>query len=820
MIKFVLALLATVLLIWQLGVQHKIGDNNLPALGGFFNPFSGFWKNAEPVRGLVPSGDGGSLPGLKGKVEVIYDDLLVPHIFAQNLEDAMMTQGYVTASHRLWQMDITIRKASGRLSEVLGDRTLQIDRMARRHGLDAAAENSLLTWKKSEENARLLAAYTAGVNAYIDQLKPADYPIEFKLLGYEPEPWSDLKSAYVFTGMAETLSLRENDFESTNALALFGSAFDSIYPEWDPKQHPIVPDTGQWSKIKPNLPIARPLTGALGGVEAPPSEFEQLADADLLGPEPYIKGSNNWVVGGSRTRSGRPILANDPHLNLTLPSIWYQVQLHTPQLNCYGVSLPGFPGIIIGFNDDISWGVTNTEHDVVDWYKMKWTNPEKTKYELDGEVREISKRIETIKIKGKPDLIDTVKYTAFGPIVFDFDPQNPMRDCSMRWLAHGPASQNSIQVFLRMGMGKNFDDYKKAIADFDVPGQNIIFASRSGDIAVTVHGKIPIRAKEQGRFVQDGSMWQNSWHDFVPDDQLPCLKNPSNGFAFSANQNSVPPSYPYPVLGYFDHFRNKRIYNRLEAMHNATADSLKTMQLDNYSIRAASVLPAMLHLLNRRTLDVAGQEMASELAVWNYIYDPGQEAPGIFNVWWDSCYAKIWDEMDALHKNDQPVLWPGAWHTIDMITADTLNRFFDHPKTAARETARDIVQESFVAMESYYKQHPEQKTSWGKAKGFAIKHLALLKPFSRMDVVVGGDKAAPNSIGKGNGPSWRMIVDMGDPVHAQGVYPGGQSGNPGSKYYDNMVDQWAKGGYYDLLVLHAPDEKSDRILGRQTFSPK
>ena len=201
--SFVLALLVTGALIWFLQIPHQLGDKSLPPLGVFFNPFTGFWKNAEPAAGF--SAKDARIPGLSGKVEVVYDDLLVPHIFAENAGDAAMVQGYVTAANRLWQMDITTRKAAGRLSEVLGDRTLAIDRLTRRRGMMYAAENDLLGWKKSPETMRLLTAYTAGVNAYLQQLSPGDYPIEFKLLNYQPEPWSELKTALVIESMAENL---------------------------------------------------------------------------------------------------------------------------------------------------------------------------------------------------------------------------------------------------------------------------------------------------------------------------------------------------------------------------------------------------------------------------------------------------------------------------------------------------------------------------------------------------------------------------------------------------------------------------------------
>lgn len=814
--RFLFSFVLTAAFVWLLHNQHKIGDSTLPPLGAFFSPFSGFWKNAEPAAGFLP--EDLNLPGLKGKVEVVYDDVLVPHIFADNMEDALRVQGYVTAQHRLWQMDIATRKAAGRLSEVLGERTLNIDRMTRRKGMVFAAENNILGWKKSPEGMQLLAAYAEGVNAYIAQLAPADYPIEFKLLNYAPEPWTILKSALIVEAMAETLASGENDLAASNALAQFGrDTFNYLYPEWNPKQQPIIPDTGQWKDWKIQLPPATPPARLSSAIFPEPAS--EITSAQI--PDDYIVGSNNWALSGANTASGHPLLCNDPHLNLTLPSIWFQIQIHTPGQNCYGVSLQGIPGIIIGYNEDLAWGVTNVGHDVSDWYKLQWTNPERTKYSLDGEIREVQKRIEEIKIKGKPSLIDTVRYTVWGPVVYDYDREHPLRDCALRWVSHDQPDPGALNLTAFLLTGKTYDEYRKALAGYDSPAQNFVFATRTGDIAITVQGRFPVRAPEQGRFVQDGSRWANAWADFIPADRVPSMKNPSRGFVFSANQHSTPPTYPYYYLpGDFDDFRGRHAFDRLSAMKNATVDSMKSMQLDNFSQRAADALPPMLRMIDRSRLDADGRKLLAEIAAWNYRYEVDATAPPLYEVWFDSCYLKTWDEMTVLREQKKQILMPERWRFIEMLEKDTASIFFDHPATPQRETARDIVNEAFALMQDYFRQNPQKRTGWGQFRGFAIKHIAQIDAFSRLDVVVGGNNNALNAISRSNGPSWRMIVDLGERVSAIGVYPGGQSGNPGSRYYDNMVDTWAKGQYNELLFLTSAAEASNRILGKQVFSPE
>ena len=829
-IKFILAFLATALLVWQLARPIAMGDKSIPPLGAFLNPFSGFWANAEPAAGFKASDL--SLPGLKGKVEVVYDDLLVPHIFAENQVDAARVQGYITAQHRLWQMDITARKASGRLSEILGERTIRIDRMARRRGMVYAAENDLIGWRKSPRTMELLKAYTDGVNAWINELSQASTPIEFKLLNDQPEPWTELKAALVTEAMAETLCTWEDDVESTNAMAQLGpETFNYLFPEWNPKQQPIIPDTGQWVDLHPLLPppFVASATNALGYLENEDFKSEYLSDGPIV-------GSNNWAVSGSKTKSGKPILCNDPHLNLTLPSIWYQVQIHTPESNAYGVSLPGVPGVVIGFNENIAWGMTNVSHDVLDWYKIHWSNADRSQYKVDGEEKSVQFRYEEIRVKGQPTLIDTVRYTVFGPVTYDFEPGNQLYDCALRWIGHDVPEFSAFDVFLGLNSGKNYEDYIKALPGFDSPAQNIVFASKYGDIAIQAQGKYPVRGPQQGRFVQDGGQWANAWHNFIPANQVPSMKNPSRGFVFSANQHSTPPSYPYYYLGNFEDWRSRRIYDRLSALQGATVDSMKNLQLDNYSQRAADALPTMLRLLDRAQLDADGKQLADELAAWNFQYDAQLTAPTLFDSWFDSCYVATWDEITALEKKGKnnihtddlaasknqkiEMLYPDAWRFIEIMQLDSTSVFFDHPATPYRETARDIVLESFKNMQAHFKAHPDQRVALGTSKGFVIKHLALIDAFSRLDLKMGGHRTAPNAISKANGPSWRMIVELGDVVHALGVYPGGQSGNPGSRFYDNMIDTWATGNYYDLLFLKSPNEAGDKVLGKQVFNPK
>ena len=488
-LKFIIVLLGTISLTYLINNPISLESNPVPPLGKLLNPFTGFWQNAEKINSTPQLG---SLKGLKlnAPVKVIYDDKLVPHIFAESMIDAITVQGYIESKHRLWQMDFTTRATSGRLSEVLGERTIEFDKGKRRKGLVLAAQNTLKSWKKTPEEFALVEAYVKGANTYINSLSPKDYPLEFKFLNYTPEEWTPLKSAIFMKAMAESLSSRETDLEATNALATFGRAqFDFLFPERSEKESPIIPNDVEWNFDSP-LTDKLIKTPSIGAIFHEPHEKPHESN-----------GSNNWVVAGNKTASGNPILCNDPHLSLTLPAIWFELQLHTPEVNVYGVSLPGVPGVTIGFNENVAWGFTNVGHDVSDLYKIKWADESKEAYIFDGESKPTEYVIETIKVNGQPDILDTVKYTHWGPVSYE-NKDHPRQDLALHWLAH-ESNGNELKTFLGVNSAKNFEEFYDGLKRFDNPAQNVAFATTEGIIGLKVQGKLPIKEEEQGRFVRD-----------------------------------------------------------------------------------------------------------------------------------------------------------------------------------------------------------------------------------------------------------------------------------------------------------------------------
>ncbi|MCB0554697.1 MAG: penicillin acylase family protein [Phaeodactylibacter sp.] len=805
-LKFAIVALITGALT-QLASQHQPLGTALPALGPLLSPFTGFWQNAEPMAS-PPDGVLAS-PHLKGKVDVVFDQRLVPHIFAESLEDAAFVQGYLAAKYRLWQMDIAIRATAGRLAEVAGERALERDRLQRRKGMLWAAENALKGWQRNPQEYALIEAYTQGANTFIDALRPADYPLEFKLMGYQPEPWSPLKSAIFFKSMAETLSSRYEDLSATNSRLVLGdSLFQFLFPEYNPRQSPVIPADVQWAFAP--APLQHQAT------DAPEMIGQLIPHRQLAQPDDGL-GSNNWAVAGSKTATGRPMLCNDPHLRLSLPSIWYEIQIHTPEVNAYGASFPGVPGILIGFNDNTAWGVTNGSHDVLDWYRIDWTDEQRESYYYNGAPRPVDKLVEVIKVRGRAEpLLDTVRYTVWGPVVYE-DPAAPYFDMAMRWVAHDLPEEKpftEVGTFWKLMQSKNYDDYWAAMRGFDNPAQNFVFAQKDGDIAITVDGKLPLKRPEQGRFVQEGSSAANAWYGFIPRDQVPTVRNPERGFVSSANQHSTGPSYPYYYNGYFDDYRGRLINRRLEAMKDITVQDMMALQLEDYSLKAEEALPLLFALLDSSATALGARPEVKALRDWDYHYAGDAQAPVLFELWLEEAHQSTFDELLAM-KDSLDVLLPETWRFLELLSQYPHHAVFDLQGTPKVEQASDIVTR---ALESALSQVDGE--SWASHKDTHINHLANIPAFSHQHLSVGGWRDAPNAISEQNGPSWRMVVALGDEVEAYGIYPGGQSGNPGSAYYDNMIDDWVAGEYYKLYFMKGPADRREAAIFTLSFESR
>jgi penicillin amidase len=797
-IKFLLLFIITSALI--IPFQFKTGP--LPPIGKFFSPYVGFWQQAESDQPKLA--EKLNLPNLIGDAEIIYDDRLVPHIFAENDHDIYFLQGFVTAQNRLFQMDLQTRAAGGRLSEIIGEKVLPMDIESRRIGLKLGAERSLALMMRDEKCKLILESYSEGVNAFINTLSEKEYPIEYKLLDFKPSPWSPLRTALLLKYMANMLTGYETDFEHTNAAKLLGyNVFNTLFPDFpDTLLDPIIPAGTVFPEgINPGVQQA----------QFRPTENDVAVAFPFQRPEADY-GSNNWAVSGTRTASGKPILCNDPHLGLNLPSIWFEVQLHTPTMNVYGASLPGAPCVISGFNDSIAWGITNAAMDVKDWYTIEFKDASKKEYLFDGEWKKTDYVIEHYNVRGKGILQDTILHTLHGPVAYDSKHQKGQEtvDRALRWTAHDPSKE--LMTFYQLNTGKNYVDYQTALKHFKCPGQNFVFAGATGDIAIQQQGKFVLRWPEQGRFVMDGSLSSTLWRGYIPQEHNPHVLNPERGWVSSANQHPTDNTYPYYYTGVYEYFRNRRINERLAELDKVKTEDMMKLQNDNFNLYAFEILPVMLELIDQNGIQSDEQFPLTQLKEWIYYNDPELNAPIYFETWWKNIYLKLWDEFE---DSGRRLIAPSYFHTIRYLKRFPDGELIDDHRTEETESLKGIVNSAFhEAVEDineWKKANPKASLTWANFKSTTVTHLTQLPAFSVKNVQNGGNASIVNATSEKKGPSWRMIVSPGSPGQAYGVYPGGQSGNPGSAFYMNFIDTWAKGSYYQLLVLK-PHDQHKRIL--------
>ena len=812
-IPFLISLVLTAALIFFLDNQW----GKLPPLGKFLSPQHGFWQNAEPAD----KNFGGelSLPGLKDRASVYFDEYLIPHVYAKSNADACYIQGYLHAKFRLWQMEFQTFAAAGRLSEVLGpgenNSIVKYDRSMRRLGMVDAAEKAVEAIDQDSVTKRDCDAYTAGVNDYISHMKTKDLPLEYKLLNYKPEPWSKLKIALFVKYMAFDLAGADNDFEMTNAKSIFSKTdLAKLYPAVIDSADPIIP---RGTHFMPP-----------GSLPQPPASADSLyfddhdsVTAREMKPE-KSNGSNNWAVSGKKTLSGSPILCNDPHLSTNLPAIWYQMQIRTEDYNVYGVSFPGAPYIVIGFNDSCAWGVTNAGRDVRDYYNIKFRDNTRREYWFNNAWRPVEDRkIDTIKVKGQLPVYDTVSYTIFGPIMYDpsfngFSNSVSSHSYAVHWQAD--ERSNELATFGALQSARGYDDYKQALEHFSCPGQNFIFASKTGTIALWQRGNFPAKWKGQGLYVMPGEDSSYMWQDTIPGTRNPNMIDPDRGFVSSANQVPVDTSYPYFLGSDFPPYRGLIINRLLAEKSSITPADMMKLQTENYDVFAEMARPLLLRYIDESKLDETGKGYLNTFKLWKLRNDPGEQGPVIFKYWWTHLSEEVYD--DEFSKTTLPLMRPFESTLLEALIKDSTYSFIDNVNTPDKETIEQVITASFLkSVPDLIQAGKDDKLTWGKFKDTWARHLLRIPALSRMHLPIGGGTHCINAAKQFHGPSWRMIVHLTNKTEAYGVYPGGQSGNPGSPYYDNFVDSWAAGKYYPLWVMDMGEIRDKRIKWTMHLKP-
>jgi penicillin amidase len=787
----------------------------LPPLGRLLDPVYGIWGVARTAE--LPGSARGHIPGLTANVDVRYDSRGVPHIFASSETDAYRALGYVVARDRLFQIELQARAGAGTLTELVGPAAVALDRRTRQLGLPRAAEAAFHKLDSASALARTLRAYGDGVNAWIAEMGPGDLPIEYRLLNRRPTPWTSVDAYYLLGRMSFTLASSDPGLDRLRAAAVVGDTVAGVLlPEHSPLQQPIVPTAYRDAHfLRARFPPLAPLRA--------------IADstlADALGEGAFDEsptarglGSNNWAVSPRRTRSGFALLAGDPHLELTLPAIWYEVHLVVPgQLDVAGVTITGGPGVIIGFTRDVAWTFTNTGADVLDLYAETVDDSARPlRYRVDGSWQPLTVEVEHYR-DPHGDLVatDTLLATHRGPMR-----RVAGRWLSMRWTAL--ESGAALPALLQGPHATSTAEWLRALATYDVPALNMLVADRSGSIAIRSTGTFPLRPGDgRGDVVRDGSASTSDWRGVLPLDQYPTAIDPSQGFLASANQEPIDPSAIAADRGvYFGAdwpppWRAININTLLRGDSAVTPDDMRRWQTDPKSSRADFFLPFFLSAAHRE--DSAGRgtaalrEAARLLSEWTGRYTRSNERAVLFEA--------------ALHEmtrrvSDAIVTLPPQWRRRSVVSGMVLAELL-HDSTSAWWPAlgsragvgsRDAMLAASLtaAYDSTVKRYGPPTAGgwrWDRVQHANIYHLLHIPAFSRLDLPMqGGPETLNPSAGAGTeGASWRMVVQLGPEVHGWAVYPGGQSGNPVSSRYADRLPLWLAGSLDPVRFPRRPTD--------------
>ncbi len=736
--------------------------------------------------------------GLKAPVEIYRDRWGIPHIYAQNVEDLFFAQGYVTAQDRLWQMEFNRRVGSGTLSEVLGEATLETDRFIRTIGWRRVAEEEAANLDK--ETRTILEAYATGVNTFIDK---ASLPPEFVILGFKPHPWTPADSIAWAKVMAWDLG------GNWEAELFRASLIEKLGEE-------------KANQLAPPYPADAPLIippEALGyqtpGIDHLLRQARQLKK--VLGAQGAGLGSNNWVIDGQKSATGMPLLANDMHLGIQMPSIWYEVHLVGGGFNVEGYSFPGVPGVIVGHNEDIAWAVTNVGPDVQDLYieKVNPANPDQ--YEYQGQWLEMEILEEEIEVKGEEPVVERVCLTRHGPIITPVV-EGATETLALRWTASEP-NQISKSVFM-LNRAKNWQEFREALKHWAVPSQNFVYADREGNIGYQMPGWIPIRAQGQGLVPVPGWTGEYEWEGYIPFEELPHVFNPPTHYIVTSNNRVVGDDYPYFISHDWAVHRARRLVELLESRDDLSIEDIKVIQADTYSLPAEKLLPYLLALEPEGWL----QERAmNQLEGWDLHNEAQSTGAGIFQVF----YLMLVNNTFADELGDELFARTPHHLALEAMIEEPDSPWFDDVTTPERENRDDIVRRSFAeACDLLGKRFGDvpHEWAWGRLHTVTFDHpLGAVKPlnliFNRGPIAARGSGFTVNAAGFDysafaedlkpaeigevfsvqSGVSQRLIVDLSDFSNSLSIHTTGQVGIPFHKHYGDMIPSWQGVKYHPLL---------------------
>jgi penicillin amidase len=740
--------------------------------------------------------------GLQAEVRVLRDEWGVPHIYAQNNHDLFFAQGYVHAQDRMWQMEFSRRIGMGRLSEILGDSALESDKFLRTVGFARVAEQELQMM--DAQTRTILQAYADGVTAYINERK-GSLGIEFTLLGltgvkFDPEPWSPVHSLTWAKVMAYDLG-GNMDSEIARALLLkkYGEeAVQQLLPAYRPDHPVIVPSGVAWEGVD-----ASSLLAVL-------DQVNQYAGREVMGT-----GSNNWVIAGSKTTTGKPLLANDPHLGIQMPSIWYEIGLHGGDFDVVGASFPGAPGVIIGHNAHVAWGVTNLGPDCQDLFVEKINPNNPNQYEFKGEWRDMQVVEEEIRVAGQAEPVKlAVRITHHGPIVNDVMGPLPT-GTALRWTALEP--NTLFDAVVKLDVARNWDDFRTALRDWDIAAQNFVYADVDGNIGYQSTGKWPVRAAGDGLMPVPGHTGEYDWTGYVPFEEMPYRFNPTQGFLVTANHAVVDDQYPYLVsLEWSSGYRAARITELIQAKGKLSAEDIQAIHADTLSLGAKETLSYFLNL-NPQSVEL--RQALGILRDWDYRFDKDSAGAAIYGALALHLARETYlDEMGA--SIFKTYFSASSMTTVAMAEGlkDPNWPWFDDKRTAPVETRDDILLRVLKsAVDDLTKRiSPDMpRWKWGDVHVATFRNQSLGK--CGIGLIEGLVNRGPVAVhGAGDVvnntpfnlmkpyevivlPSYRQIIDLSDFTKSVSMHTTGQSGHTYNKHYADMIPMWRDVKYHPML---------------------
>ena len=755
-----------------------------------------------------------AIAGLEEPVEILYDSMGVPHIFAASIEDLFLAQGYVHATHRLWQMEMFRRVLQGRLSEIFGESTIETDRFLRTIGMEEAAQAG--TPFRNTPIYDQTARYSQGVNAAIEGWEGL-LPPEFVLLRFKPEPWNPVLSQGIEKIMAWDLSDYQTGLNLAAARELLGeealAPLMPRYPDWG------VTIVDGWAESIDEARASGPLGVAVEGNRAAPTPFPPSIPLDLLTRASIsedmakvlelgsvVRASNSWVVGGKRSHSGKPLLANDMHLALNAPNIWFLVGLHAPGYDVVGMSIPGAPGVVAGHTKALAWGFTNAMVDDSDFF-IEQVNPEDpNEYLAPGGTAEFQTREEIIRVRGQNPVVLEVRATHHGPIVTPVEDRAGDQLLAFQWVGHSPAG--TFQALLDMTRAQNAEEFVRGMRQFDNPHQNVIFADTAGAWGYWMGGQVPNRASNPPPHLPvPGWTGEHDWSGWIPFDEKPHVLAPNRGYIATANnaQGRGEAAKLVSDGGWFGPYRAQRISELIEAQDLHDAESLLAIQMNTGS----AFLDRHLHHAVDAFQSAGLPDLAERLENWDKMAELESTEATLFHSWWAFLYRAFRDRYYGGVSGYFP----------DRILEDALDGKFQGESGAAfgadvqskLQVSEAMIVEAARAAAEY------ADLPWGEAHHLVLDHPMAQVPvagklfrFGRSGIPrVGGAYSVNVAKPVGSrppfrvvwGPSQRHVVDMADPDGSGGfILPGGQSGYPANPHSFDQLELWQEGRLW-LLPL-------------------